>query len=68
MKPGYQTTEFWLCLAAGVAATLQGLLIEGSPAAQVVTAIVAALAAIGYTAGRARVKAALATSNPDAKA
>lgn len=58
MKPGWKTSEFWLCLAAGTAATLQGLLVADSPAARVVAALVAALAAIGYTAGRAMEKTA----------
>jgi len=59
-KPGYRTTEFWL----SVVATMLGFLMasgvfsdQESIAAKIVGAVVAALTAMGYTAGRARVKA-----------
>jgi len=60
VKPGWKTTEFWLCLAAGVAATLQGLVAADSPAAAILTALIAALAALGYTCVRAGAKIAQA--------
>lgn len=58
MKPGYKTTEFWLTAIAVLAATAVNVLPTESAAAQVATAIVAGLAAIGYTASRAKVKSA----------
>ena len=62
-KPGYKTTEFWLSLLA----TLLGFLLASglldavsadSWIARIVGGLVAALAALGYTASRAKVKAA----------
>jgi hypothetical protein len=61
MKPGYKTTEFWLSLLATLVGFLMvsGLL-DSQPAdgwiARVVGGIVAALAALGYSASRAKVK------------
>jgi len=61
MKPGYKTTEFWLSLLA----TLLGFvmasgLLDSAPqdswVARVVGGIVAALASLGYSASRAKVK------------
>ena len=61
-KPGFKTTEFWLSLAA----TLLGFLLASgamdnvasdSWIARVVGGAVAALASLGYSASRARVKA-----------
>lgn len=56
--PGYKTTEFWLSLAAvALSATLaSGLLQESDTKYKVLYAIVTALTALGYTAGRAIVK------------
>ncbi len=56
--PGYKTSEFWLSLAAVIlSATLaSGLLQESDTKYKVLYAIVTALAALGYTAGRAIVK------------
>jgi len=60
-RPGYKTTEFWLSLLA----TLIGLLMasgaldqlpEDSWIAKLIGGAVAVLAALGYTAGRAKVK------------
>ena len=60
-KPGYKTTEFWLSLLA----TALGFVLasgaldaagEDSWIAKLVGGAVAALAALGYTAGRAKVK------------
>ena len=65
VKPGYKTTEFWLSLLA----TLLGFVLASgamdtvssdSWVAKIVGGAVAALAALGYTAGRAKVKAAAA--------
>lgn len=60
-KPGWKTTEFWLTLVAtiGVAILNVGLLPDGSIAVKITMAIVAALAALGYTAGRTYVKIAV---------
>ncbi len=55
-KPGWQTSEFWLTVAAAVAVALQGLLAE-TPGAQIAAAVVAGLAALGYTACRTAAKA-----------
>ena len=61
-KPGYKTTEFWLSLLA----TLLGFLLasgvmdtvpEQSWIARLVGGAVAALASLGYSASRAKVKA-----------
>ncbi len=51
-KPGWKTTEFWMLLAAGIAVTVQSLLPVGTPGEKITTAIVAGLAALGYTAAR----------------
>ncbi len=69
-KTGYKTTEFWLSLLA----TLLGFLLasgvmdsvpEESWIARVVGGAVAALAALGYAASRAKVKVHL--EKPDGK-
>jgi hypothetical protein len=52
LKAGYKTTEFWLTLAAVLAAILQNMLELNSPGERVAAAVVAGLAAIGYTASR----------------
>ena len=75
-RPGWQTTEFWLSLAAIVCGALinSGLLPEAHPAAQVVGMIAVILGALGYTGGRVAIKRAAAAvvrpnavskSNPD---
>jgi len=60
-RPGYKTTEFWLSLLA----TLIGLLMasgaldqlpEDSWIAKLIGGVVAVLAALGYSASRAKVK------------
>jgi hypothetical protein len=55
---GIKTTEFWLSLAAVVGGFIlsSGLLVEGGTAATITGAIVAGLAALGYTASRGKVK------------
>lgn len=66
-KPGIKTTEFWLTFAAVVLNMLPTILYAlqstplGDPAqfpvvAQLITGVIAALAAIGYTVSRAIVK------------
>lgn len=57
LKPGYQTTEFWMSLAAVILGAIQtsGLLGEGT-ATKVIGAVVAGLAALGYSASRGLVK------------
>ena len=61
-KPGYKTTEFWLSAVA----TLIGIVLASgamdtvaadSWVTKVVGGVVAVLAALGYTASRAKVKA-----------
>jgi len=62
MKPGYKTTEFWLSAAA----TIVGLVVTSGVLPEqpdnvwvrLVGGVVAVLAALGYTAARAKVKAA----------
>ena len=60
MRSGFKTTEFWLTacaiLLAGI--TASGLIETGSSADKVITLIAGVLASLGYTAGRAWVKAA----------
>lgn len=59
MKPGYKTTEFWItaftvCISA---MANSGLFEAASSESKTLSAIVAGLAAFGYTVGRAIVKA-----------
>jgi len=55
---GIKTTEFWLSLVAVVGGFIlsSGLLTEGGTAATITGAIVAGLAALGYTASRGKIK------------
>lgn len=59
MKPGYQTSEFWItaCVVAG-AFTIVGLRVSsgGSVWVDVSAIVVAGLAAIGYSGGRQKLK------------
>jgi len=59
-KPGYKTTEFWLSLLAMLLGALMasGVIAEGSTVAQILGIVLAGLAQLGYTAGRAQVKSA----------
>lgn len=57
MTPGYKTTEFWLTIAAAVAVQVSVLLPVGTPGQKIAAAVVAGLAALGYTVGRSMVKA-----------
>lgn len=54
MKPGYKTTEFWLSLAATILGALMagGVLSDDSTAGKIAGAVLAALAAAGYSASR----------------
>jgi len=58
MKPGYKTTEFWLTLAVVTLAAWKssGLFADESVTMQVIAVALAVLAALGYTAVRAKVK------------
>lgn len=58
IKPGWQTTEFWLATAAKVLGILlaSGVLGHGTVAERIAGAAVALLAQLGYTAARAAVK------------
>ena len=60
VRPGYKTTEFWLSTVATVCGILMasGVIVEGSQAATIVGGILAALSTIGYSAARAKDKAA----------
>lgn len=59
-RPGYKTTEFWLAAIALIAGLLMtaGVLETGSTWEKVAGLVVAALASMGYSAARGRVKAA----------
>ena len=59
MKAGLKTTEFYLSLLVVVlsAVMTSGLIAEQSTVARIITAIVAALSALGYTAARTYLKA-----------
>ena len=58
VKPGYKTTEFWLSAIATIVGLVlaSGLIVEGSSVARIVGGVVAVLAALGYTASRAKIK------------
>lgn len=58
-KAGYKTTEFYLSVLAMVLGSLMasGALVEGSVWAKIIGAGITVLAALGYTASRAKVKA-----------
>lgn len=60
MRSGIRTTEFWLAACATIIAgiTASGLVETGSAFDKVITLIAGVLASLGYTAGRAWVKAA----------
>lgn len=59
LKPGWQTSEFWLAVAANIlgAIAASGALIENSPLSQAVGLGVNLLATLGYTWSRAKAKA-----------
>ena len=57
-RPGWQTSEFWLTLVAVILTAIlsSGAIDDVPTVAKVIAAIVAALAALGYTGGRAVLK------------
>jgi len=60
-KPGYKTTEFWLSFVATImgfvlASGVMDNVAEDGLASKIVGGIVAVLAALGYSASRAKVK------------
>jgi hypothetical protein len=59
-KPGWQTTEFWMKIAAFVLTALfaSGAIPTSGPVAQVAAIAATMLGALGYTVGRSLVKAA----------
>jgi len=58
MKSGYKTTEFWLSAAATVVGLVvaSGALPSGGSGAKIAGLVAAALASMGYTYARAKVK------------
>jgi len=65
-RPGVKTTEFYLSALAAVLGALQvaGVFGDESMAGKIIGAVVLALAALGYTAARAKIKAAAGPSAP----
>ncbi len=58
VKPGYQTTEFWLSSIATVLGVVMasGAVADGGLASQIIGGVLSVLAALGYTAARAKIK------------
>ena len=58
MKPGYQSTEFWLSLAATLLGALMasGAISSASPWAKIVGVAASLFASMGYTVGRTWLK------------
>ena len=58
LKPGYQTTEFWLTLGATVVGlgVASGLVPETGVWAKVVSLVVSVFATMGYTVNRSLMK------------
>jgi hypothetical protein len=58
VKPGYQTSEFWLKVAAFALTALyaSGVIPTGGPVAQVAAIAATMLGALGYTVSRTLVK------------
>lgn len=57
-KPGIQTTEFWLSSVATLLGVVMasGAIHDGGIVAQIIGGVLSVLAALGYTASRAKVK------------
>jgi len=57
-KPGIQTTEFWLSSIATLLGVVMasGAIHDGGIVAQIIGGVLSVLAALGYTAARAKVK------------
>lgn len=66
-KPGYKTTEFWMSFTAVLLGFVvsSGVLIEGSQIERVVGMAVSTLAALGYTAARAKIKSSGSIDGPE---
>jgi hypothetical protein len=58
MKPGWQTTEFWLSLVAVAAGAIvsSGAFQDNSPWMRIAGLVVSVLGALGYTAARGKLK------------
>lgn len=56
IKPGYQTTEFWISLVVTLASALVAVLPTDNTVAKVAALVVAVAAQLGYVAGRVSVK------------
>ncbi len=70
MKPGYKTTEYWLSVVVVVLGLLasSGLFGPDHWAAKAIALVTSALAAMGYTASRAKVKQADSLGKPESAA
>jgi hypothetical protein len=57
-KPGYKTTEFWLATIATICGIIMssGVVHDGSQTERIIGGVMATLAALGYTAARAKTK------------
>ena len=69
MKPGWKTTEFWMSMTTMVGMfALAGIALfrQDSDAAAIITGLGAALASVGYSMSRARVKHSEAECCPEA--
>lgn len=58
IKPGYKSTEFWICLFVIAIGMFQmsGVFGDGHPVMQGVSMLSSVLASLGYTAARAKAK------------
>jgi hypothetical protein len=57
-KPGYKTTEFWMSTIAVICGIIMssGAVHDGSVTERIIGGVMATLAALGYTAARAKTK------------
>lgn len=57
-KPGYKTTEFWMSTIAVICGIIMssGAVHDGSMPERIIGGVMATLAALGYTAARAKTK------------
>ena len=65
MKPGWKTSEFWLCLLVVVIPVGLSMVDADSPVARVLGSVLATLTALGYTAARARMKLVASAEAPE---
>lgn len=56
VKPGYKTTEFWICAAVSIGGVVLNLLPDSSLAGHIVGGLMAIAASFGYTASRIKIK------------